>query len=261
MRRAIRQLALSLIVLGVLASTAISPAPVAAAPDARQDNRPAAQYDPAAAVVERVRHALQHAAAFVADSFAADAAAEEPLPVEEDPDWSYFSAGDAGIWLPDSFIGGSLEDDLPLIADTLRAQGGDYAVLADMIEQNQSLFQLFAFDPSRGESGVLTNMNITRETVLSIFTTELYLDSVAGDLPEQFQIIEQKQVALPGIEDASRVVTSVAMPGAAAMKQALYAVKDGNTIWMITFTTGEPEFDDMLPIFERSAMSFSLATE
>ena len=41
-------------------------------------------------------------------------------------------------------------------------------------------------------------------------------------------------------------------------KELMYAIKNGNTFWVITYGTGADEFDQRLPEFEKSALTFKV---
>jgi hypothetical protein len=212
--------------------------------------------------IETIAGTIDAAVAEVAGVLVAGPAADDTLSVEQDADWERFTAGSAEIWLPPSFVGGDLEQDLDLILDSIRAFGPDFEIMVEAIEQNPSAFVLFAVDTERVESGVMTNVNITTERVLSFMTTELYLESVAGLLPDPFEVLEQERIVLPEFEDASRAIGSVNFPGAPTMMQVMYVIKDGaNTVWAITFTAPESAFDTWLPVFERSVESFTVSPD
>jgi len=41
-------------------------------------------------------------------------------------------------------------------------------------------------------------------------------------------------------------------------KEVMYAVKNGNTMWLVTYATGVEEFEERLPVFEQSALTFKV---
>lgn len=218
--------------------------------------------DAPATAIDSVASAIERAAAEVSGVLSAEPFAGEDLSVEEDPDWQRFSAGEAEIWLPASFVGGDLQQDLDLIIERVRALGPEFAAMVETIEQNPSAFLLFAVDTEGVDAGVVTNVNLLTERVLSFVDTELYLESVAGQLPEQFELRDQEPITLSEFEDGRRALISVEFPGAPPMMQAMYVIKDDtNTIWVVTFTAHASELDIWLPIFDRSVESFSLVQD
>lgn len=172
------------------------------------------------------------------------------------PGWERFEAGGVELWLPESYEGGNLGADLDLIVDNLRSLGPDFEQIALIIEQNPSMYVIWAFDSEVGASGALTNMAITTERVLTAMTLDTYLDSALGQLPAQFQVVERGVVSL-GEYQAGRLVLEFTISGVAG-KELMYVVKDDNTIWVITFGTGAEEFEQRLPVFEQSVQTFRI---
>lgn len=176
-------------------------------------------------------------------------------PVDPIPGWEKFTGGGVELWLPESFEGGDTETDLPIILERMKQLGPEFEQIAQGMEQNAAAFALFIFDEEVGESGFLTNVNVVAEQVLETLTVETYLDLVAAQLPEQIRIIEQGIVSREG-RDVGRFVSEFDQFGA---KQLIYVVKDGSTIWTLTFSTGISEFEERLEIFEQSAETFAKA--
>lgn len=170
------------------------------------------------------------------------------------PGWEKFEGDDVELWLPESFDGGDLSSDLDVIVENLRRLGSDFEDMAEMIEQNPSAFVLWAFDSKVGYSGFLTNVNITKERSLSAVSIETYLDAVINQLPSQFHIVERATFSLETYE-AARIIVEFSISGVRG-KEALYLIKDGKTMWGITFATGADEFSQRLPIFEQSILTF-----
>lgn len=214
-------------------------------------------------VMRSVRHAVSAVSgAPVAAPAADDAPSVDTLPVQEDPEWIRFSAGDAEIWLPASFEGGDLDQDLDLVVDLIRGLGPDFSEVLNLIEQNPSAFRLIAVDTAGLRSGVATNVAIASEQVFSFMDTELYLSVVDSALPPQFEIVEQGRISVPGFEDASRVIMSVSVPGGAPMNQLMYVIlDDSGTMWAINFTVAESELDSWILLSKRSIDSFTVAQE
>lgn len=170
------------------------------------------------------------------------------------PGWEKFEGDDVELWLPESFNGGDLSNDLDVVVENLRRLGPDFEAMADMIEQNPSAFVIWAFDSKVGYSGFLTNVNITTERMLSAVSIETYLDAVTNQLPPQFQVVEREPVSLERYE-AARLFVEFSISGVRG-KEILYLIKDGKTMWGITFATGADEFNQRLPIFEQSILTF-----
>jgi hypothetical protein len=172
------------------------------------------------------------------------------------PGWEKFEGGGVELWLPASYEGGDLAEDLEVIVENLRRLGPDYEQMAQIVEQNPSMYAIWAFDSEVGDSGFLTNVAVTTEKVLSAVSLDTYLDAASNQLPAQFQVIERDIITLADYE-AGRLVLEFAISGVSG-KEVLYVVKDGNTMWVITFATALEEFAQRLPVFEQSALSFAV---
>lgn len=160
------------------------------------------------------------------------------------------------IWLPDTYEGGDLDEDLDLILDGLNQLGSDFEQIAQMIEQNPSLFAFWAFDSKVGNTAFLTNANVTREEVVSAVDIETYMDLAFSQFPADFQIVEREMVTIDG-QPVGRAILEFAVSNLAG-KEILYIYKVGDNIWVITFATSAPEFDRRLPDFEESARTFAV---
>jgi hypothetical protein len=182
---------------------------------------------------------------------------ETPKPAYIPPaGWNKFEGKGIELWLPNSFQGGDLENDLEVIVSRLETLGPEYEQIIRTIEANPSVFVLWAFDTFIGDSGFLTNVNVTHEDVVSAVTLDTYIDAVRQQLPSSFSITDQKNILL-GDQEAIQLDISVNESGMNA-KEAMFVTKDGNTIWVITYSTGANEFDNRLPIFEQSAQSIQI---
>jgi len=172
------------------------------------------------------------------------------------PGWTKFEGGGVELWLPESFVGGDLSKDVGVIADMLRRFAPDSEQIAQMIEQNPSMYALWAFDSEVGELGFLTNMAVTTEQVLSAVTMDVYMDAALAQFPDWLQVLDRDIVPL-GDHQAGRLVLEFSMAGVEG-KEVMYAIKDDNTMWVITFATGKEEFEERLPVFEQSALTFKI---
>lgn len=171
----------------------------------------------------------------------------EPTPTPI-PGWVEFTAPGVSLWLPDTYQGGDLENDLDLITEQLKTRGAEYEAVAKMIEQNRSAFVIWAFDTVTGASGALTNVNLVKERVLSAVNPDSYVDAVESQLPSDFSITERQKVKLDNYE-ALRLIIEMGEPD---IKEAMYIIKSGNTMWVVTYATGADEFPSRLPTFEQS---------
>ena len=172
------------------------------------------------------------------------------------PGWERFEGGGAELWLPQSFEGGDISEDIDVVVENLRRLGPDFEQIAQMIEQNPSMYAIWAFDSDVGGSGFLTSVNVIKEQVLSAITPETYLDMALPQFPPQFQVVEQDILSV-GNYQAGRVVIEFAV-SAVPGKEVMYVIKNGNTMWVITFATAMDEYDQRLPVFEQSVLTFKV---
>lgn len=170
------------------------------------------------------------------------------------PGWNKFEAQGIEIWLPESFEGGDLENDLEVIVNKLHSLGKEFEQVATMLETNSTAFVLWAFDTNIGSSGYLTNMNIVREQVLSAVTLDMYMQAFEQQIPSYLTIIEQNPGQLEDYESL-RLVIKTEISGIEG-RELMYLIKDDNTIWGITFATALDEFDKRLPAFDQSVQTF-----
>jgi len=164
--------------------------------------------------------------------------------------WKMFKGGGAELWLPASYEGGDLSKDLDVVVERVRALGPDYEAIARTMERNRSAFAIWAFDSQIGESGGVTNVTVVSERVPSSVTLETYLGLVRKKLTKDFRIVEEGVVPLASYQ-AGRVVLEANL-GGAHIKQIMYIVKSGGTIWVVNLATGADEFDQRSPAFESS---------
>jgi hypothetical protein len=175
-----------------------------------------------------------------------------PTPI---PGWEKFEGGGVELWLPANFDGGDLTNDLDVIIQHLRSLGPAWDKTADTIEQNPTAFVLWAFDTEIGSNIFLTNVNVTKDQVLSTITMDMYMEAVAKQVsPLGLTVIDQKKVRLENYDAGLIMVQSDELKA----KEILYIIKDKNTIWAITYATGMDEFEARLPTFEKSANTFKI---
>jgi hypothetical protein len=164
--------------------------------------------------------------------------------------WKMFKGGGAELWLPASYEGGDLTKDLDVVVERVRSLGPDYEAIAHAMERNRSAFAIWAFDSQIGESGGLTSVTVVTERVPSSVTLESYLGLVSKKLTKDFRVVEQGMVPLDRYQ-AGRVVLEAQLQGT-HVRQIMYIVKNGSTIWVVNLATGADEFDVRSPAFESS---------
>lgn len=169
--------------------------------------------------------------------------------------WKAFKGRGVELWLPQAYQGGSPSaSDTTFIIDGIRRLGPQFEQFAQVIERDPSKFALFAIDPQPTASGGLTNVLIGVDRVPSVVTLDVMMKSVASALPSSIRVTEQKLVRL-GNQPAGRLTTETAVTSL-KVKQLIYLLKQGNTVWSVSFTTEASEFQKRVPLFERSIRTF-----
>ena len=175
----------------------------------------------------------------------------EEVPVEAG--WNTFEGGGVQISLPDNYEGGSAEE-MDEIVKKMESLGPEYSAMADMMAANPDLFLLWAYDPVISTGGLVSNVIVLEEPVLSGITLESYVEAASNLLPPEMRVVEQDIVSLDKYE-AARWVLDTTMMGA-TIKQVVYAIKGDSTMYTVTFSTSSNEFNKRLPDFEKSIESF-----
>ncbi len=172
------------------------------------------------------------------------------------PGWKKFEATGMELWLPESFVGGNISENLDLISEQIKSLGPEYEPYLQPVLQNPSMFSLWAYDSEIGSSHYLTNIGVTTDRLSSPVPLDTYADESVSQLPDTFHLRERDRITLNG-RDARRLVIEMKLPGV-TVKALMYILMDGKTVWLITYTTAPDEFEHRLPIFEQSANTFNI---
>lgn len=184
-------------------------------------------------------------------------APQADVPVEEAPTgWQNMIGDGVVLSLPARYEGGNPSQDLDDISEQLQAIDPAFTQRVEAIKQNAGAIALLAFDPQSTQSGTITNVNIIKEELPEGTTVQQSLDAAAGKLALVYEIIDQKVVSLPNYE-AARIVAQ-ADSGETQIKPLFYLIPDGETFWLVTYTTTAAEFNQRLPNFERSIKTFAI---
>jgi hypothetical protein len=171
------------------------------------------------------------------------------------PGWKKFEATGMEIWLPDSYVGGDLNQDMDLLVEELRSLGPEYEPFAQQLEQNPSLYTLWAYDSDVGGTAFLSNVGIVNERVISVIDIDTYIDQFLKQMPSQIRV-EERQVTTINNDDARRLIVMLPLSDF-SVQEAIYVVKHNNTIWVIAFACAQKDFNSRFSVFEQSAHTFS----
>ncbi len=171
------------------------------------------------------------------------------------PGFHLITGNGISLQLPESYDGGKANsEDFKLVLDRIKSLGSEFENIAKAVESNPDLYLLWAFDSQVGPSGFLTNANITSEQVISAVSVQAYVEAVRKQLPAQIKVLSQDDLTVAG-QPAIRLVSTMEQFNA---KQAMYLVKQGNRIYVVTYSTGIDEFDQRLKQFEQSVQTFTV---
>jgi hypothetical protein len=174
--------------------------------------------------------------------------AETATPI---PGWRIFEGRSLSLWLPETFIGGDPGQDLDAMLAELRRLGGRFAESADKLQADPGSFQLWVFDSAATVSGAVTNMTVIQEEVPADVTMQQYLDAALDFFPVEMRILQSGTLSLPRYPEAAKLVIETEVEGL-ALKEVVYLVKHGTTVFVITYATGAQDYDALLPTFEQS---------
>lgn len=186
---------------------------------------------------------------------------ETPLPSptpepEGFPGWKKFEGGGVELWLPDSYEGGDLSQDLNLILEGMRELGPDFEQFAQMLEANPDAFIIYAFDFNPDSMDFVTNVNVTKEQTLSAIQIEDYMEAALSQLPPVMEAVKTETFTVNGY-DAGAIELSYPI-NSLQIHQRLYVIKDGGDFWLVTFSTSAAEFPQRLPDFEQTISTFKI---
>jgi hypothetical protein len=180
-----------------------------------------------------------------------------PTPEPEGPaGWEKFEGQGFSLWLPESFEGGSLAENLDVILEVIEGLGPDFAFLADTLTQNQDLFVIYAFDTILAADGTTTNVNVTMVEASPDITMDDYVAAVTSQLPAIMTITDSETLTINGY-DAARLELHYELEGS-QLGQVMYGIKDGGNFWAVTYTCSETAFGEFNSVFEESIGTFEI---
>jgi hypothetical protein len=175
--------------------------------------------------------------------------------------WKRFKTPELSLDLPTSYSGGETSGaGLDEVVTTLKDMGGeDNSSLADAIQEGRTQFTFWAFDlDSLGVSRFPTGVSISNEK--TILDSDVGLADLARlmtqGLPPQFDVKASEPVQIGNLEGHRLEITTRSLD--IDVEQAMYLVRNGDTVWKITFATPSSQFDAQLSTFEQSMQTLAL---
>lgn len=182
--------------------------------------------------------------------------------------WQTFKAPGVELSLPDNYRGGSPNTTgLQTLIKGIRSLGADYEQIASLVERHPNTFLLIAVDPKPDVTGGVTNVVVSAVKVPETVTVDAYLDAAVKTLPAPIRTIERKTVQV-GQNPAGRLVTEASLPSTAqanaqaeGLRQLIYVIKQGTTLWTVAYSTRSGDYQQRLVMFEQSMASFKVQAD
>ena len=105
--------------------------------------------------------------------------------------WHKISNDGFEIWLPENFVGGT-KLNLDATARQMAEMGPDFEQQASALKAGNISFTIFAFDKNRGDSGLLTNLTVSKHAAQSNVSIEKYVETLGNNLTEPYKVAEMK---------------------------------------------------------------------
>lgn len=167
--------------------------------------------------------------------------------------WQRMEGRGFSIQLPPTWYGGDLLNNPDALADAITALGPEYAQFSQIFEQNPDLIRLIAFD-QESPTGLLTNMTVAQQELALTLTLETFGDLTIAQLPDDLTVLENEIVQVNGQEVARLVIRGEFPTGSFQVLQ--YSIIRDTQLWVVTYTAGVDEFEELLPIFDASYETF-----
>ncbi len=170
--------------------------------------------------------------------------------------WKQIAGEGVFLSLPENFEGGNPQTQLDQLEAKLATVDPKYGDRIAVIKQNSKGIALLAFDLQSARSGIITNVNVIKEELPQGTTMEASLAAATSKLGLVYEIVDQKLTYLDD-NQVGRIVAEANSEGM-RIKPLFYLIPDGNTIWLITYSTTAEEFNQRLPYFEQSIQTFKV---
>ncbi|MFH1446208.1 MAG: hypothetical protein ABIG43_02210 [Chloroflexota bacterium] len=168
----------------------------------------------------------------------------------------YISRG-VQIMLPDSYVLGDIENDLPILIDALTAMADpeEAANTQSLYDQYEDDIMLWAFDTESQKNSQTSVLVLKNEEFagLSLLLIKSLTNLFIG---EEANTLEQEIIEING-RDTFRTLAQSESAGVITA-QAYYVFNDSSKLWIVAFFTTLDELDTRLPDFDHSVGSFQV---
>jgi hypothetical protein len=173
--------------------------------------------------------------------------------------WEKLEGQDFEIYLPGSYKGGVVDENVDQLVEAFHAMGAEYKSYADTLYQFPDQYKLMVVDSKRGAAGFITNLNIVAEPALPAYTIEAAMSTTSAALPQGYKIVDNDVIEING-HKAGQIVAEFTQSGIES-KEIIYLIKGDSAVWIFTFATGEQEYNTRLVEFVQIVDSFRITSE
>ena len=160
----------------------------------------------------------------------------EEFPELLDITWAEYTDRDVSMWLPVSYEQTLIESLLDVVDERAAVFGVDLVPLIKAIVNSPDLFRFAAFDLPTMDSGVLSNVIVTREKMLFEFPALEVALAVQTMLPDVMTVILEPEEFEHTLYDAAYTesLTESLLNESLSLQ---YYIVDGKFLYVVTFTT------------------------
>ena len=178
------------------------------------------------------------------------------VPTAPPKGWLRFEGGGIAMNLPDSFIGGNIEDLSKAMLTVAKNELPEASALIQNALQNKQI-SFIAIDQTNAQH-FLTNVNAGKLRLSNErYPLQYILDEAIKQFPKYIEIVESGIVSINGIE-VIRYVGVMHLQTYSAKTLNYVRIDENNDAWTTAYTTSPDEYDERLPVFEKSYQSFEL---
>jgi hypothetical protein len=176
--------------------------------------------------------------------------------------WIEFKTQEAGLWLPENFVGGDMLNHRSETIQKVNKLGKYFKNVVDQLNEASATTLLAMVDKNIDQSIVITIVGVshfvsTEDKSIDQFIQDDLNSDVNGTPVAMFVTVnETKKVTLLGRE-ARRLTYQAHGVGLEAIR-IVYYIKDGTDFWGVSYSLDPNEFVDMLPMVEQSIHTFNL---
>jgi len=181
------------------------------------------------------------------------------IPQSPPKGWTRLEGKGVAMQLPDTFIGGSIQDYYERVSrlapNELSPQAN--AILQEALKDpDQFVMLAISKAPENNQQNTVMNVTKTRFSDQPIPLETLRQD-VIQQYPSDFEIFESAVVKINDLE-VIRMVTLEKAQSVSTKQLQYIRIDNNNDAWIANYSSSPNTFDQWLPIFEQSYQSFEL---